>query len=176
MSYSVPIERDSIFGDTHCGVPNPFIPHVSPYPTRFHGPVYRYGQQTDAYRPAVLEGAWPLARAGSGAARVPPTGVSTVTRVPAIDRRRPALRRAVVDRRRPEVAPPTATALGLAPQLAAGGAVKQVVGSGWAAQPSAVSSATADAPAAGAPLTWWKLGLGAALAVAAVVLIRKVGP
>lgn len=33
-------ERDSIFGDTYNGVPNPNVPHVHPYPTRYHGPNY----------------------------------------------------------------------------------------------------------------------------------------
>lgn len=33
-------EHQSIFTNTYLGVPNPQIPHVHPYPTRFHGPVY----------------------------------------------------------------------------------------------------------------------------------------
>lgn len=33
-------ERDSIFGDTYGGVPNPLVPHVHPWPTRYHGPNY----------------------------------------------------------------------------------------------------------------------------------------
>lgn len=32
--------RTSIFGDTYAGVPNPMVPHVNGYPTRFHGPMY----------------------------------------------------------------------------------------------------------------------------------------
>lgn len=32
---------DSIFGNTYNGVPNPNVPHVHPYPTRFHGPNFR---------------------------------------------------------------------------------------------------------------------------------------
>lgn len=35
-----PPTQDSIFGDTYRGVPNPMVPHVHPYPTRFHGPIY----------------------------------------------------------------------------------------------------------------------------------------
>lgn len=34
----IPPDRDSIFGDTYAGVPNPTIPHVHPWPTRYHGP------------------------------------------------------------------------------------------------------------------------------------------
>lgn len=33
-----PPTHDSIFGDTHHGVPNPNVPHKHPWPTRFHGP------------------------------------------------------------------------------------------------------------------------------------------
>lgn len=29
-----------IFGDTSNGVPNPLVPHVHPYPTRYHGPIF----------------------------------------------------------------------------------------------------------------------------------------
>jgi len=32
----------SIFGDTHRGVPSPNVPHVHPYPTRYHGPIWSY--------------------------------------------------------------------------------------------------------------------------------------
>lgn len=35
-----PPTRDSIFGDTYGGVPNPMVPHRHPWPTRYHGPVY----------------------------------------------------------------------------------------------------------------------------------------
>lgn len=31
--------RNTIFGDTRNGVPSPTIPHVHPWPTRYHGPV-----------------------------------------------------------------------------------------------------------------------------------------
>jgi hypothetical protein len=37
-------ERDSIYGNTYGGVPNPMIPHQHPYPTRYHGPVFNYPQ------------------------------------------------------------------------------------------------------------------------------------
>lgn len=30
-------DRQSIFGDTYAGVPNPRVPHLHPYPTRYHG-------------------------------------------------------------------------------------------------------------------------------------------
>jgi len=36
------VEKDSIFGDTYNGVPNPMIPYQHPYPTRYHGPVFTY--------------------------------------------------------------------------------------------------------------------------------------
>lgn len=35
-------EKDSIFGVTYGGVPNPMIPYQHPYPTRYHGPVFNY--------------------------------------------------------------------------------------------------------------------------------------
>lgn len=35
-------EKDSIFGNTYGGVPNPMIPYQHPYPTRYHGPVFNY--------------------------------------------------------------------------------------------------------------------------------------
>jgi len=31
---------NDIFGDVSEGVPNPLIPHVHPYPTRYHGPIW----------------------------------------------------------------------------------------------------------------------------------------
>jgi len=37
-------ERDSIYGDTYDGVPNPMVPHVHPYPTRYHGAKFEYPQ------------------------------------------------------------------------------------------------------------------------------------
>lgn len=33
-------DRDSIFGDTYAGVPNPQIPIEHPWPTRYHGPIF----------------------------------------------------------------------------------------------------------------------------------------
>lgn len=33
-------DRDSIFGDTYQGVPNPQIPFEHPYPTRYHGAIF----------------------------------------------------------------------------------------------------------------------------------------
>jgi hypothetical protein len=35
-------DQQSIFGPTYEGVPNPVIPHVHPYPTRYHGPIWQY--------------------------------------------------------------------------------------------------------------------------------------
>jgi hypothetical protein len=32
--------NESIFGDTENGVPSPLVPHVHPYPTRYHGPIF----------------------------------------------------------------------------------------------------------------------------------------
>lgn len=42
--------RDSVFGNTYCGVPNPFGPHKHPYPTRFHGRVPFMPQSFFPYR------------------------------------------------------------------------------------------------------------------------------
>lgn len=50
-------ERDSIYGNTYNGVPNPLVPHQHPYPTRFHGPVFNYPQ------PGYRYAARPYARA-----------------------------------------------------------------------------------------------------------------
>lgn len=41
--------HDSIFGDTYHGVPNPLVPHVHPYPTRYHGPIWTMPQATFPY-------------------------------------------------------------------------------------------------------------------------------
>jgi len=38
----------SIFGEVTRGVPNPYVPHRHPYPTRYHGPIYtvpRFGNR-----------------------------------------------------------------------------------------------------------------------------------
>lgn len=43
-------DHESIFGDTYQGVPNPVVPHVHPYPTRYHGPVFMTPQATFSYR------------------------------------------------------------------------------------------------------------------------------
>lgn len=32
-------DEDSVFGDTYHGVPNPYVPHRHPYPTRYHGTI-----------------------------------------------------------------------------------------------------------------------------------------
>lgn len=40
MQTVFPPEQDSIFGMTYQGVPNPNVPHVHPYPTRYHGANY----------------------------------------------------------------------------------------------------------------------------------------
>ena len=45
-------ERDSIYGDTYNGVPNPMVPHVHPYPTRYHGANFNYPQPGWRYMPA----------------------------------------------------------------------------------------------------------------------------
>lgn len=42
-------ERDSIYGDTYNGVPNPMVPHVHPYPTRYHGAKFDYPQPSFRY-------------------------------------------------------------------------------------------------------------------------------
>jgi hypothetical protein len=40
MQTVFPPSMDSIFGDTWPGVPNPNVPHIHPWPTRYHGPNY----------------------------------------------------------------------------------------------------------------------------------------
>jgi len=50
----IPVDRQSIFGDTYNGVPSPVIPHTHPYPTRFHGPIYTTPRFMHPYR----EQAW----------------------------------------------------------------------------------------------------------------------
>lgn len=45
-------EHDSIYGNTYNGVPNPMVPHVHPYPTRFHGAKFDYPQPGFRYMPA----------------------------------------------------------------------------------------------------------------------------
>lgn len=54
-------DRYSIFGDTYKGVPNPMVPHKHPYPTRYHGPVFRYptpgwGYNVSPYARAPFDG------------------------------------------------------------------------------------------------------------------------
>lgn len=63
-----PQEMDSIFGDTYNGVPNPLVPHVHPYPTRYHGPIFTvpgsahttYRERPYAKQPYLGLGAAPL--------------------------------------------------------------------------------------------------------------------
>jgi hypothetical protein len=50
-------DRESIFGDTYDGVPNPNVPHVHPYPTRYHGPnwtIPNAAQSTYRIRPYAV--------------------------------------------------------------------------------------------------------------------------
>lgn len=54
--------HDSIFGHTGDGVPNPYVPHVHPYPTRYHGyvmgiPVFGLPYRKQSYI-APTERAW----------------------------------------------------------------------------------------------------------------------
>ncbi len=42
-------ERDSIYGDTYGGVPNPMVPVQHGYPTRFHGPIFTVPQAGHTY-------------------------------------------------------------------------------------------------------------------------------
>lgn len=71
--------RDSIFGDTYGGVPNPMVPHRHPWPTRYHGPIYTVpGVAKPSYRQR------PYARApyvGFGAAAGSPFDPLTGSRV-----------------------------------------------------------------------------------------------
>jgi len=43
-------DQDGIFGNTYCGVPNPQVPHLHPYPTRYHGMVGTVPQSYLPYR------------------------------------------------------------------------------------------------------------------------------
>ena len=43
--------HQSIFGDTYHGVINPNVPHVHPYPTRYHGPNYNVPRFYGPYQP-----------------------------------------------------------------------------------------------------------------------------
>ena len=40
MNYTAS-DKSTIFGNTYNGVPNPVVPHVHEYPTRFHGSVWK---------------------------------------------------------------------------------------------------------------------------------------
>lgn len=42
---------EDIFGDTSEGVPNPLVPHVHPYPTRYHGPIWTQPQAMKPFIP-----------------------------------------------------------------------------------------------------------------------------
>jgi hypothetical protein len=64
-------DRDSIFGDTYDGVPNPQIPFQHAYPTRYHGPVWTMAQPGYAYAPRPYASAPFL---GLGELRSPLTG------------------------------------------------------------------------------------------------------
>lgn len=50
----LPEDHASIFGDTYHGVPSPTVPHVHPYPTRFHGPIWSYPTFDQPYQPNLL--------------------------------------------------------------------------------------------------------------------------
>jgi len=39
-----------IFGAVAQGVPSPYVPHIHPYPTRFHGPIFTQPQFGRPYR------------------------------------------------------------------------------------------------------------------------------
>lgn len=71
MQMTWPPSRDSIFGDTYGGVPNPMVPHRHPWPTRYHGPIYTvpgvakptYCQRPYAKAPYLGIGAAPFSEA-----------------------------------------------------------------------------------------------------------------
>lgn len=46
-----PPERNSIYGDTYDGVPNPNVAVTHGYPTRFHGPIWAYPMPGYTYVP-----------------------------------------------------------------------------------------------------------------------------
>ncbi len=52
MNY-IASDKSTIFGNTYNGVPNPVVPHMHEYPTRFHGPVWRTPDVSKiSYRPS----------------------------------------------------------------------------------------------------------------------------
>lgn len=61
-----------IFGDTSQGVPNPLSPHVHPYPTRYHGPIFN---QPMFGRPYVDNGYMVPPYSGVGAEEIAPPDV-----------------------------------------------------------------------------------------------------
>jgi hypothetical protein len=81
-----PPTRDSIFGDTYGGVPNPMVPHRHPWPTRYHGPIYTVpGVAKPAYRQRPYARAPYVGVDGLGAAPFSEALGSNVTGNPWID-------------------------------------------------------------------------------------------
>jgi len=74
-------DDESVFGDTSEGVPNPQVPHEHPYPTRYHGPIWREPQATYPFKTNDYALA-PYAGFGSpdglGVDRAPPTTGETI--------------------------------------------------------------------------------------------------
>lgn len=74
-----PPTRDSIFGDTHGGVPNPMVPHRHPWPTRYHGPIYTVpGVAKPSYRQRPYARAPYLGTEGLGGSPFDPLSGSRV--------------------------------------------------------------------------------------------------
>jgi hypothetical protein len=42
--------ENDIFGNVAQGVPSPYVPHIHPYPTRYHGPIFTQPQFGRPYR------------------------------------------------------------------------------------------------------------------------------
>jgi hypothetical protein len=62
-------DKSSIFGNTYKGVPNPVVPHVHEYPTRFHGSVWRSPDVSKfTYRPSSYMTGFKKPVSGVGAA------------------------------------------------------------------------------------------------------------
>jgi hypothetical protein len=49
------IPPGSIFGPTQDGVPNPFVPHAHPWPTRYHGPLWHDVRAGGVYQRSVYQ-------------------------------------------------------------------------------------------------------------------------
>ena len=68
MNYTLS-DQSTIFGNTYKGVPNPVVPHIHEYPTRFHGSVWRSPDVSKfTYRPSSYLKGFKRPISGVGAA------------------------------------------------------------------------------------------------------------